>query len=371
VSETRLTRWQEIGETLSDLLAWLEETRQWAEATAILGERCDAAANAAAPPWEVAHAETAMAALERTPEPAAGPEAGAASPDLFALLAALTTLRQEVKLQTRAARQDREQAVGALEQLSGAVALLEHRRQEDASRYQAEVQQAGCATVETLVELHDALSRAARQAGNIVESAIAMLRGWSQWQEAWDNGQGGGQRSTSAVSGQSNGPRADDGVGPKPGPRALVHLWGWLWRWARRAPGEPAPAAGSEPASCAGGPDAMIDLRRLRSEATSLADRLEGLTAGYSLSVQRLERALAAYGIEPMVCLGHPVDAERMEVVQIVADPAQPPAIVIDEVRRGYLQSDRVYRFAQVVATRSSRQGGEELPAATSEDRPE
>jgi len=94
------------------------------------------------------------------------------------------------------------------------------------------------------------------------------------------------------------------------------------------------------------------------------------LTAGYALIVLRLERALAAYGIEPMACLGHPVDAERMEVVQIVVDPAQLPATVIDEVRRGYLQGGRVYRFAQVVATRSSWQGGDELSAATSEDQP-
>lgn len=344
MSEPRRTRWQEVGETLSDLLAWLEESKQWAEATAGLGELSDAAAGPPAPAWEVGAAETVLAAPVGASEPAGELAAEAASPDLFGLLAALTALRQEVKLQTRASRQDREQAAGALEQLSGAVGLLERRRQEDASRYQAEVQQASRATVETLVELHDALSRAARQAGSIVESASATLRGWSQTEEAWDNRQDGGQLPMRIASGQWSASRADDSVG--------VRLWGWLWRWVRRVAGESAPMAGRELPSYSDGRDARIELRRLWSEAVSLADRLEGLTAGYMLGVQRLERVLAAHGIEPMACLGHPVDAERMEVVQIVADPAQIPGIVMDEVRRGYLQGGRVYRFAQVVATR-------------------
>lgn len=370
MSHARPTRWQEIGEALSDLQAWLEETRRWAEATAALEEPGEAMANATASAWEGAATESAIAALDRAIEPAAEPEAEPASPDLFAFLAALTALRHEVKLQTRAARQDREQAAGALEQLSGAVALLERRRQEDACRYQAEVEQASRATVETLVELHDALSRAARQAGNIAESAMATLRGWSQWQEAWNNGQAGEQRPTGTVPGESDGPRQDDSVVPMTRPGPLVRLWEWLYRWGRRVAVELAAAAGSEPVSGASGPDAMGELRRLRSEAAFLADRLEGVTTGYRLSVQRLERALAAYGIEPMACLGQAVDAERMEVVQIVADAAQQPAMVIDEVRRGYLQRGRVYRFAQVVATHSTQQAGDEPPAATSEDVP-
>ena len=62
-------------------------------------------------------------------------------------------------------RRRREQAAQTLEQLSGAAAQLDRLRQEEASRHQTEVQEASRATVETLVELHDALSRAARQAG--------------------------------------------------------------------------------------------------------------------------------------------------------------------------------------------------------------
>jgi hypothetical protein len=42
-----------------------------------------------------------------------------------------------------------------------------------------------------------------------------------------------------------------------------------------------------------------------------------------------------------------------MEVVQVVADADAPPGTVTDEVRRGYRRHGRIYRFAQVVATRS------------------
>ena len=84
-----------------------------------------------------------------------------------------------------------------------------------------------------------------------------------------------------------------------------------------------------------------------------MADRLEALVMGYSLSVQRLERLLATCGVEPLHCLGQAVDPEWMEVVQVVANAELPPGTVTDEVRRGYRRHHRLYRFAQVVATRA------------------
>ena len=98
-----------------------------------------------------------------------------------------------------------------------------------------------------------------------------------------------------------------------------------------------------------------------------MADRLEGLAEGYTLSLQRLERLLATYGIEPIVCLGQPVDAELMEVVQVVVDPSRPSGIVLDEVRRGYRRHGQVLHFAQVVATRAALPADETSPAASVE----
>ena len=89
------------------------------------------------------------------------------------------------------------------------------------------------------------------------------------------------------------------------------------------------------------------------AESGRMANRLEGLMTGYRLSLQRLERIMSSCGIEPITCLGQAVDPEVMEVVQIVSDATKPPGMVADIVRCGYRRYDQVYRFAQVVATRS------------------
>jgi len=112
-------------------------------------------------------------------------------------------------------------------------------------------------------------------------------------------------------------------------------------------------------------------LAQITGTAASLAARLEGLAEGAQLNRQRVERALAAYGIEPIACLGKPVDTALMEVVQIVVDPAQPPGMVLDEVRRGYRRHGQVYRFAQVVATRATAQTTQESATTEAQDVPE
>ena len=75
---------------------------------------------------------------------------------------------------------------------------------------------------------------------------------------------------------------------------------------------------------------------------------LASVLTGYTMSLQRLERALAQQGLEPMQCLGQPFDPETMEVVEVVTQPGRFGIEVIDEVRRGYLRRGRVFRFAQV-----------------------
>ena len=75
---------------------------------------------------------------------------------------------------------------------------------------------------------------------------------------------------------------------------------------------------------------------------------LDSLVTGYAMSLQRLERAVQQCGLEPIPCVGQPFDPERMEVVEVVSDPARPAGEVVEEVRRGYLWRGRVFRYAQV-----------------------
>jgi molecular chaperone GrpE len=344
------TGWRQTRELLTDLLTWLDETRQWVE-TATAGEAWyDETVSPVAPSDDAPAAEIIPITPVSTPLPedVAEPEADVANPDLFALLASLTALRQEIKLQTRSARHDREQAAQSLDQLAGALTQLERHSQEADSQHQDAIQEAARAAADTLVELHDAMSRTARQASHILDSAVATLRAWSAASEEQDISAAREEQRADAASDTANGQSEVVAVGADVGPGVIGRIRGWLGRPRRRATGQEV--------LLLSGPDPGERLCHITSQAAHLADRLAGLDVGYTLSIRRLERALVACGIEPIECIGQPVDAELMEVVQIVSDATQPSGMVIDEVRRGYRRYGQIYRFAQVVATRSTPQ---------------
>jgi molecular chaperone GrpE len=80
---------------------------------------------------------------------------------------------------------------------------------------------------------------------------------------------------------------------------------------------------------------------------------LASLVSGYTMSVQRLERAVRQQGLEPIAAVGQPFDPERMEVLEAVSDSGRPAGEVLQEVRRGYLWNGRVFRYAQVRVAKS------------------
>jgi molecular chaperone GrpE len=269
-----MTRWDEVLAMLGDLARWVEEVR---EETA---GRDGAGARPADPRGE--------ASSEEIP----GGEAHAARSgdvDLGVLLAELTALRHEAKLQTRSAHQDREQAGQSLASLARAVENFERLRQEEEARLAAAVERSEAPWVELLVDLHDALSRSLSRADQEALRIEALARE----------------------------PLA------RPAPRA------WALPWRRRNPAGDAGAGAAE-----------------------LIQRVEGLVEGLRLGAVRVERALRGVGVEPVEAKGRPVDLECMEVVQIASDATLPPDLVVDEVRRGYRKAGSVYRWAQVVANR-------------------
>ena len=351
MSARYVSRWEEARATLTTLLAWLEETQQWVEVTA---------------PLEASVVAASSAVL---PDEAAGT---AAEPvDLWALLTAMTALRQEVKLQTRTARQDREQAAGALDQLTHTVTQLDRLREDEASRWDTAVQEAHREAIETLLDLHEALSRSGRQADHILGAVGATLRSWSALGVA-SHGEAGSapsRRETRADTSCQPGLEASTPVLVAAGTSTWFRRW--FGRRDRRPSGAPGPVGLPPPAVKARRAAVDAALAQITGTAASLAARLEGLAEGVQLNGQRVERALAAYGIEPIACLGKPVDTALMEVVQIVMDPAQPPGMVLDEVRRGYRRHGQVYRFAQVVATRATAQTTQESATTEAQDVPE
>ena len=76
---------------------------------------------------------------------------------------------------------------------------------------------------------------------------------------------------------------------------------------------------------------------------------LASILVGYTMGLQRLERALTQHEVEPIDCVGESFDPESMEVVEVVNEPGREGTEVIEEVRRGYLWRGRLFappRFA-------------------------
>ena len=90
---------------------------------------------------------------------------------------------------------------------------------------------------------------------------------------------------------------------------------------------------------------------------------LQSLLEGFDLIQNRVRRVLRSEAIEPIACLGRPVDPERMIVIEITDTPDLPPQTVIEELRRGYTWRGRVLRLAEVRAVRGQRIGAHEEPA--------
>ena len=71
-----------------------------------------------------------------------------------------------------------------------------------------------------------------------------------------------------------------------------------------------------------------------------------------------MRRVLKSEAIEPIDCVGHPVDPERMIVIEITEAADWPPQTVIEELRRGYTWRGRILRLAEVKAVRGKRDRG-------------
>jgi molecular chaperone GrpE len=95
--------------------------------------------------------------------------------------------------------------------------------------------------------------------------------------------------------------------------------------------------------------DVVRDAGRARREL------FDSLLEGYGLIQNRLGRVMRAERIERIPCVGHPVDPERMIVIEVVEDANQPPGTVVKELRSGYTWKGRLLRYAEVQAASAVR----------------
>jgi molecular chaperone GrpE len=102
-------------------------------------------------------------------------------------------------------------------------------------------------------------------------------------------------------------------------------------------------------------------LDTVRDAGQARRELFDSLLEGYGLIQNRLARVLRSEQIERIPGEGHPVDPERMTVLEVVDDPSRPPGTVARELRCGYTWRGRLLRYAEVQAVSTT---GRVPPAA-------
>jgi molecular chaperone GrpE len=257
--------------------------------------------------------------------PAAGTVTPPAEPpDLHTLLGQMTALRQEVNLQTRAARAQQEQGAEALRQLGAALEALRRREEEAEERAGRERDELLRPLLKALVDLHDALTLARREVQRVQDAMASALDALSAAPEPL--------------------PPATTSAAP---PRRS--FWSRLFGRGRDAQAVQAAEVRSL--------REQLQLQRQalgtpRQAAERVRQFLGSVVTGYTMSLQRVERALQQHDLEAIPSVGEPFDPETMEAVEVVSDPGRSATEVVAEVRRGYRWRDRVFRAAQVKVAR-------------------
>jgi molecular chaperone GrpE len=271
------------------------------------------------------------AARGETAPPSEAEEAGVI--DLHTLLGQFTGLRHEVHLQTRAVRAQQEQSGEALRQLSEALDLLQQSQLAARHAHEQERDEVVRPLLKVLVDVYDALALAEREVRRVQDTVLPALE------------------ELAAL------PAAAPAAAAPPPPAAApaqVSFWARLFGLdetvARQQETIAAleKALAEEHARAAAAAQPAGPSPQQQQAAERARQMLASVVTGYTMSVQRVQRALQQHGLEPIPAVGEPFDPEYMEVLEAVLDSGRPSGEVLEEVRRGYLWRGRLFRYAQV-----------------------
>jgi len=217
--------------------------------------------------------------------------------DLHTLLGQFLALKHEVNLQTRAVRAQQEQNAETLRQLTQSLDLLRQTPTRQASAAPSDEDELLRPLLKTLVDMADALGLAQREVRRVSEALTPQLE------------------QLAAAPAAAGAP-------------ARRSFWSRMFN------------------------DHAEQDARTRQRAGETAEQvrllIESVLQGYTMSLQRVERALRQHGLEPIPAEGQPFDPEQMGVVEAVRDTGLPAGQVVQVVRPGYRWHGRVFRYAQV-----------------------
>jgi molecular chaperone GrpE len=209
--------------------------------------------------------------------------------DLHTLVAQFTALRHEINLQTKATRSTLEQNGEVLSELRSTVEQLQEQPNDDGLD----------PLLKALVDVYDNLALALRQVEKQREAVELPLKVLTE--------------------GLVSSPKAG--------------FWSSLFGGSKDRDNS--------------------DQQKSVAEAGALVrSSLDSVIAGYRMSLARVERILEQSDLETIASVGQTFDPELMEVVEVVGETGRPAGEVVEEVRRGYLRGEVVFRYAQVKVAR-------------------
>ncbi|HDN25543.1 MAG TPA: nucleotide exchange factor GrpE [Thioploca sp.] len=75
---------------------------------------------------------------------------------------------------------------------------------------------------------------------------------------------------------------------------------------------------------------------------------IRGLQEGQAMTLRRLDKLLASYGVHPLDVLNKPLDPHCMRAVEVDSQPQMTNGIVTGELRKGFMWKEVVLRPAEV-----------------------
>ncbi len=275
-------------------------------------------------------------------QPGESPPGEPAEIDLASLLDHFVALRHEIHLHTRSTRAQQEQMAEALTLVQRALDALQQPSRPAPPAVLQDPEEQLRPQLKALIELHDALALGAREVQRVQEGIRATLP---------------------EVSGDTPAPPPTSSpLAFPPFPIPAVSTWARLL--GARAPDPQAIERWQKEVQNMVERTLQERLESHRAELTAERERrqqtrarldqtIQAIVTGYTMGLQRIERALQQQSLQPIPAVGHPFDPERMEVLEAVSDTGHPSGQVLEEVRRGYLWRGRVFRYAQVRVAKS------------------